>query len=257
MILCREQAMGRYFAKDYAGEPFQIFSTSHWVVIAIVIFVNLYFFYTACRQTVGFQKSLGFILALILLVNEAGWNVWNAVIGEWTIQTHLPFHLCTVMVFLSAIMLLTRNYTLYEAVYFAGIGGAAQALLTPNIGIYGYPHYRFFEQMVSHASILTAAVYMTTIGGYRPTWKSIPRVFIALNIYLEFVGIVNQLLGSNYLYLAHKPQTPSLLDYLGPWPWYILAGQFICLLTFVLLYAPFAIKDRISKNACVFTDCQS
>jgi hypothetical integral membrane protein (TIGR02206 family) len=240
--------MGYYFAKNYTGEPFHIFSTPHLIVITLVVFVNSYFICAARRDVTGFHKSIGFILAMILLVNEAGWNLWNAAIGEWTIQTNLPFHICTVMVYLSAIMLLTKNYTLYEYVYFAGIGGAAQALLTPNIGIYGYPHYRFFEQMISHTSIITAAVYMTTVGGCRPYWKSMLRVFVALNVYLVFVGIINKLIGSNYMFIMHKPETPSLLDYLGPWPWYIFGGQLICLLTFILLYTPFAVKDMMTPK---------
>jgi hypothetical integral membrane protein (TIGR02206 family) len=240
--------MGNYFAKNYSGEPFHIFGTPHLIVIAIVIFVNAYFIYAARREITEFHKSIGLILAIVLLVNEAGWNIWNAAIGEWTIQTKLPFHLCTIMVFLSAIMLLTKSYTLYEYVYFAGIGGAAQALLTPNIGAYGFPHYRFFEQMISHASIITAAIYMTTIGGFRPYRKSMLRVFVAMNIYLVVVGFINKLIGSNYMFVAHKPETPSLLDYLGPWPWYIVGGQLICLVTFIFLYAPFAFKDMVAKR---------
>jgi hypothetical integral membrane protein (TIGR02206 family) len=160
------------------------------------------------------------------------------------------------MVWLSAAMLLTRSYTIYEVAYFAGIGGAAQALLTPDIGIYGYPHYRFFQSVISHGSIITAAVYMTTVAGYRPRWKSLLRVFIVLNVYLAFVGVVNKLLGSNYMFIARKPDSASLLDLLGLWPWYIVAGQAICLVTFLLLYMPFEINDRMGsrKQAGAFVD---
>jgi hypothetical integral membrane protein (TIGR02206 family) len=91
--------------------------------------------------------------------------------------------------------------------------------------------------------IVTAAVYMTTVEGYRPCWKSFRRVAVLGNLYMAFIGLVNWLLGSNYMFIARKPDTPSLIDVLGPWPWYILSLEAIALVVFLALYAPFVIRD--------------
>jgi len=48
---------------------------------------------------------------------------------------------------------------------------------------------------------------------------------------------------SNYMFIAHKPDTPSLLDVLGPWPWYILSAEAVGLAVGLLLYLPFALRD--------------
>jgi hypothetical integral membrane protein (TIGR02206 family) len=124
-----------------------------------------------------------------------------------------------------------------------GIGAATQALLTPDAGIYGFPHFRFFEIFISHGAIVTAAIYMTVVERYRPYWKSILHVVIWLNVYMVFVGFVNTLIGSNYMWIARKPDFPWLLDVLGPWPWYILSMEAIGLIVCLLLYLPFAIQD--------------
>jgi hypothetical integral membrane protein (TIGR02206 family) len=63
------------------------------------------------------------------------------------------------------------------------------------------------------------------------------------------VGIVNALLGSNYLFIAHKPATASLLDVLPPWPWYLPILEAIALVLIGLLYLPFAIRDLKAKRA--------
>ena len=132
--------------------------------------------------------------------------------------------------------------------YFAGIGGGIQALATPDLGIYGFPHFRFFQTFISHGLIVTSAIYMTVVEGFRPTWKSLLRVAIWLNIYVVVVFFINNAIGSNYLMINGKPATPSLLDLLPDWPIYILYMEGIGVITFLLLYLPFAIKDRRNQH---------
>ncbi len=88
---------------------------------------------------------------------------------------------------------------------------------------------------------------MTVVEGFRPTWKSLLRVALWINVYMAVVFGVNMLIGSNYLFVAHKPPTASLLDLLPPWPWYILWMEAIGLVMCLILYLPFAIKDWRAK----------
>ena len=129
-----------------------------------------------------------------------------------------------------------------------GIGGAIQAVITPEAGIYGFPHYRVFQTLVAHGAIVTAGIFMTVVEGFRPTWGSFKRTVIWLNVYALFVTGINLLIGSNYLYTIHKPTTASLIDFLGPWPYYLLALEGIAILLCFLLYLPWLIKDRRSKH---------
>lgn len=243
--------MEEFFALDYHGAPFELFGTAHLIALGVVLAINLLIITYRKQFTPQFQKSFRIGLATILLVDEAAWHAWNYFTGQWTIQTMLPLHLCSILVFASAYMLLTRNYRIYEFAYFLGIGGALQALLTPDAGIYGYPHFRFFQVIISHGSIVTAAIYMTFVEGYRPYLSSLKRVFIWTNIYMVGVFILNQVIGSNYLFIAHKPETASLIDVLGPWPWYILSLEALGAVMCLILYLPFAISDMRKKQVPV------
>jgi len=241
--------MGEFFAKDYSGAPFQLFGTPHLIALGVVLLVNLCLFYWRDRMPERVRRGFRYGVAALLIVDELAWHLWNLSIGQWTIQTMLPLHLCSVFVFLSAVMLVTKSYAIYEFAYFLGISGALQALLTPDAGMYGFPHFRFFQVIVSHGSIVTAAIYMTVVEGYRPTWRSLRRVALWGNLYMVGVGLLNALIGSNYLFIAHKPETASLLDLLPPWPWYILFIEGLAFFLFMFLYLPFALRDWRQRAA--------
>jgi hypothetical integral membrane protein (TIGR02206 family) len=239
--------MSQYFAWMYIGEPFRLFGTAHLVALAVIGGVGLGLPWLRGRD--GAQRGFRYGLAGLLLVNEASWHVWHWINGQWSVQTMLPLHLCSVLVFSSAALMITQRYGLFEFAYFMGIGGALQALLTPDLTIHGFPHYRFWQTFISHGGIVLAALYMVWVAGYRPTWRSLVRVMVGMNLYMALVGMVNWWLGSNYLFIAHKPETPSLLDMLGPWPWYILSLEALGLAICLLLMLPFARPVRRMQPA--------
>ncbi|MBI5295976.1 MAG: TIGR02206 family membrane protein [Chloroflexi bacterium] len=234
--------MGQFFTGDYQGAAFALFDPAHLAVLLAVVLLNVLLlrFKGADERT---RHAIRWTMAIILWVNEFAWHAWNYAVGRWTIQTMLPLHLCSVLVWVGALMLVTKNYRIYEFAYLLGISGALQALLTPDLGIYGFPHFRFFQTFISHGLIVTAAIYMTTVEGFRPTWKSLGRVALWANVYMVIVFFINRAIGSNYLMVNGRPATPSLLDLLPDWPVYILYMEAIGLVCFLLLYLPFAITD--------------
>ena len=150
-------------------------------------------------------------------------------------------------------MLITKSYAIFELAYFMGIGGALQALLTPDAGTYGFQHFYLNQFFIAHGSIVIASAYMAIVEGYIPTWVSIKKVFVFMNIFMVLVTVINLVIGSNYLYTLHKPNAPTLLDYLGPWPLYILSAEGVALIMFLLLYLPYMFgagkSSRSSKIA--------
>src|SRR5215216_7812755 len=235
-----------FFVADYHGSPFEMLGSMHLAALATLVVLNL-FLLLFRNASDGTKATVRWLLALLLVGNEIAWHYWNYVYGTWTIQTMLPLHLCSLLVWTGAFMLMTKNYRVYEFMYFMGIAGAIQALATPGIGIYGFPHFVFFQYFLSHGLIITSAIYMTAVEGFRPTWKSLIRVAIWMNIYVVIIYFINSAIGSNYLMINYKPSTPSVLDLLPEWPIYILYMELIGLISIVLLYLPFVVKDLRSR----------
>ncbi len=234
-------ALRNLWSKDYSGRPFVLFGAPHLTALALVAALNLGWLVLGPSLGGEARVWIRVTMAVVLLVNEAVYHLWTLTNGQWNVQTMLPLHLCSLLVYLSALMLLTGNPYVYEFCYFLGGGGAIQALLTPDAGRYGFPHVRFFTTFISHTLLFSAPLYMTLVEGYRPEWLSIVRVSAELLALMPAVGLVNWRLGSNYMYLARRPDTPSLIDKLGPWPWYLLPLFALGVATMLLLYLPFAL----------------
>jgi len=235
--------MEQFFTSHYTGAAFELFGPPHVAFLAVVVLACVLVYIFRDRFSPRQKSRMRWFLAVWLVVNELAFHAWNMYYGLWTAQTHLPLHICSIMVFASAYMLVTRNATIYEFSYFLGIGAAMQALLTPDAGIYGFPHFRFFQTLTAHGLIVFSAIYMTAVEKFRPYPKSLLRVFIGMNLYIALIYVVNSIIGSNYLYIMGKPAAASLIDILGPWPWYILSMEAVGVTICLVLYLPFFLKD--------------
>jgi hypothetical integral membrane protein (TIGR02206 family) len=236
----------QFFSKDYTGPGFVLFGTIHLITLLVVVLVIFLLtrFKGADEKT---REKVRWTLAIMIWISEGSWHLWNIAVGTWTIQTMLPLHMCSVLIWLTGFMLIYKNYSIYEFVYFLGIGGALQALLTPDVGIYAFPHFRYIQTFMSHGLLVGAGVYMTVVEGFRPTWKSIVRIFAIANIYMVIVFFINLAIGSDYLWINAKPPMASVMDMLPAWPWYIPWLEVLALVTCLLLYIPFIIKDWVAK----------
>src|SRR5512137_2817853 len=128
------KTVSQYFAYDYLGTPFILFGTCHLAALLVILLINL--------AMLGFRRAsdktrliVRWTMAIILWLDEASWHVWNLYWGHWTVD-QLPLHICSLLIWLTGFMLIFKSYRIYEFAYFIGIGGAMQALLTPDAGIY-------------------------------------------------------------------------------------------------------------------------
>lgn len=233
------------FFEPGSENVFQLFSAVHLLTLCVfaAVIVSIFLFRKTLRNEYA-NRTARIGLFLILIISEISLQVWLWWSGHWAYQYSLPLHLSSISLILSAILLLTRNYRLFEVTYFAGVGSALQAMITPDISLYTFPHYRYIHFFVSHGGTVIANLFMVFVAGFKPTGRSLWRAFLWLNGYTIIIFIVNFLIEGNYMYISEKPVNPSLIDYLGPWPWYILSLELITLLTFSILYLPFWVMNK-------------
>ena len=187
------------------------------------------------------QRRVGKSLAIVMLLHEFGKIYLRVAVLELPLRESLPLHLCGAALILTAILLWRHSYRVYEVAYFWALGGSIPALLTPDIPV-NFPHPAFLAFFAGHGLILLGVMYATLVYQFRPQLRSVGLAIGATIGYALIMIPVNLTLDTNYLYLCHKPAQASIMDYLGPWPWYVLSLLLLAVVLCWLCYLPFAFR---------------
>jgi len=183
------------------------------------------------------------VLAGVLVVDAVSWWVYLLGGGQpgSRLALSLPLQLCDAAIFIAAVALWTRHPLLIEVTYFWGLAGTIQALLTPDLPQH-FPSYPYLQYYIAHGGVVAAALVLVVGLRQHPRRWSVVWVAGLTLGYAALVGVVDAATGANYMYLRSKPPSPTMLDALGSWPWYILAATLIAVTLFALLDAPFRLR---------------
>ena len=179
-------------------------------------------------------------LAALLVAAEVGWWIYLAAThaSRAELAYALPFQLCDAAIFVSALALWRRQQLLVEITYFWGLAGTIQAIFTPDLPHY-FPTFPFLQYYVAHGGVVAAALFL--VVGLRQWPRRHAYIWIAgLTIaYAALVGLLDLVTSADYMYLRAKPASATLLDVMGPWPWYIGFAAAVGFTLFFILDVPF------------------
>jgi hypothetical integral membrane protein (TIGR02206 family) len=216
---------------------FLLFGPVHLGILASVVILGAIFAIVQRRLAAG-SSWLRIGLAWAILVDTVIWYAWMATHGEHIYPSKLPLELCDASLGLAIIALFTLSPLVFDVVYYTASAGTAMALLTPNLWE-PFPSFGTVQFFVAHGLTLSAVLYLLWSGQMRPRPGSPIRAMIFVNLWAVVAGTADWLFTTDFMYLRAKPQNASLLDLLGPWPWYILAAEAVAFCLFLLLYLPF------------------
>jgi hypothetical integral membrane protein (TIGR02206 family) len=222
---------------------FRAFSAQHICVLSLICAIGALVAWGSRRLTDSGRTHLGRALGWFLIAYAIVMYLHLGLSGEFGANWALPFELCHWVLIACAVTLFRPNQLASEIAYYWGLGGTLQAILTPDIGS-GFPSWDFIMFFWGHAGALLAILFLIAAREFWPRPGSTLRMLLALNVYGIVAGLIDITFGWDYGYLCQKPSRPSLLDYLGPWPWYILSLEVLALAAFFLLSLPWIFLDR-------------
>jgi hypothetical integral membrane protein (TIGR02206 family) len=226
---------------------FQTFGRQHLVMLAIIAAMCFFVAWKNRSLEESGRKWMGRLIGFVLLSYALFFYIQQAIAGELAWEYSLPLELCNLVLIACIISMFRPNNFITEVAYFWGLGGVVQATVTPDLAR-GFPSLDFVLFFWSHGATLVAITFLISGRGFRPRKGCILRMMIALNLYGLVVGTIDAIGGWNYGYLRHKPAVPSLLDYLGPWPWYLVSLEAVAFVTFLILLLPWRLYEASTQS---------
>jgi hypothetical integral membrane protein (TIGR02206 family) len=221
----------------------ELFGMTHLALLGVIGLIALALA-SLCRTGRIPARPLRLILGVALALNELIWWWFRYSHEGFRFPVNLPLQLCDVTIWSTVIACLTLAPAIVEFTWFAGLAGAAMALLTPDLWS-PWPSYPAIYFFIAHGGIVAGAILL--VGG-----RIVPirrgamwRAFALLTLFAAFVGAFNAIFDTNYMYLCRKPANGTLLDRMGPWPVYLGSAAAAALVLFWLLGLPV----RVSASA--------
>jgi hypothetical integral membrane protein (TIGR02206 family) len=160
----------------------------------------------------------------------------------------VPLQLCDLAELTAAYALWTHRKWAFALTYYWGLPLSSQALITPDLNAPDFPSHSFLTFFALHLLVVWAAIYLTWGYGMRPGWRSYRFAVITTLTWGAVTMIFNAITGSDYGFLNGKPANGSMLDFLGPWPSYVLAEVVIVGVIWALMTWPWERKQRSTSS---------
>ncbi len=225
-----------------------ILSPEYFVPLGLLVVATVLLCVAARRAPGPWIRAVAPIIAFTIVVAELSWQPYVLANHSWSVATSLPVQLCDVGGFVAAAALLWRHLVLVEVAYFWGLGGTLQAVLTPDLQDHHFPSFPYVQFYVTHDLVILAALFLVVGLGLLPRPGAVRRIYLLTLGFAVVVGLIDLVTGGNYMYLR-VPAPGSLLEVMGPWPWYIATGAVLTLVVLVILDAPFRLSRLCGHDA--------
>jgi hypothetical integral membrane protein (TIGR02206 family) len=215
----------------------RLWSTEHIAALVATAAVAGLLVWGARRWGDAWTVPVGRGLTAVILGGFVCEQLTYALRGQWTIAVNLPLQLTDAVTLASLAALWRPDVALLvELVYFWALSASLQAVVTPDLG-QPFPDVLFFTYFATHAGAVVAACLLVFGARRVPRPGAVRRVYAITAAWAALAAAATLLTGGNYMFLRRKPAHGSLLDFVGPWPVYIVAGAALGLVMFVALAA--------------------
>lgn len=228
--------MALLFAAIVFGD-LSLLGIAHLAILAGVALVGVALALVQRRLQRG-TKALRLGIGAVLLAETLAWYAYQLVLRQPLFPDHLPLELCDFTLVLDLAVLFTGSEAVFDIAYYLALAGTSMALITPDLWE-SFPSLATCQFFFAHGLVVASVLYLAGSGQMRPRAGSVGRAMLVLNLWASVAGGFDARFKTNYMYLLRKPPNASLLNLLGPWPWYIAGAEVLALVLFALLYLPF------------------
>ena len=215
------------------------FMSTNWIItVACVIALIFMVLYVGHKLPASKKETYAKFLAALMI----GFFIINHsllfFLGKWEISKELPVHLCSISGLICCfIMFIPKNKRqfLFEFLFYCGIIGGIQAIFTPLLDDYGGYNFFYIQFFFKHAMIIVFPIYLRNNLGMKLTKFSWLKTYFALNVLMILLIQLNNILGSNYMYVNVPPAVDNPMV-IGEWPTYLYWWELFVLILILLVF---------------------
>jgi hypothetical integral membrane protein (TIGR02206 family) len=214
---------------------FEQYGPSHWSVIAVFAVVAVLLVRLGRRQSESQARRFGRVVGVITAAIYAAVLVYTLVPPS---LDSVPLQLTDLATVACAYAWWAQRQWAYALTYYWGLVLSTQALISPALQSPDFPDYRFLAFWAIHLLVVWAAIYLTWGRGMRPDWRDYKFAIAVTVVWAAMTFTFNKFADTNFGFLNHKPSTASLLDVMGPWPWYVVIAAGLVFTVWTLMTWP-------------------
>lgn len=182
------------------GLGFSHFSPLHlfWLALCALLAVGCCLLY----RSLGLRgrRRMRWILTALLVGDEIWKTAWLAALGLYT-HSYLPFHLCSINIFLILLFTVKPNKTVGNFLYGICLPAAAAALLFPTWTKLPFWNFMHLHSFSVHILLFIIPLMLTVGGDIKPDVRVLPKcLLLLLGLGLIAKG-ANLLWRTNFMFL--------------------------------------------------------
>ncbi len=216
---------------------FTTFSFPHIVTLLLFLMICLAMIFFR-KNLQPYQSFIKWLLFSLLIICEISQHTWLILTNQWEVGD-LPLQVCSLSTFLALYLFLKNNQKAFNLLYFTGTLPAILSMVTPDL-VYQFPHFRFLKYFLQHSVIPLSVLYFILFENYRVPKSAIVKSFLTLNMIALPIFFLNQLLDTNFFFLASPSETETLLSFFGSGIWYYINLEIAAILVLLITYWPMA-----------------
>jgi len=196
------------------------------------------------------ESIIRYIIGGTLIVIQLSYYIWSAYVGKLSLVNNLPLGVCTINIFVSIYIILSKNVKVFNIIYFWGLG-AILSVVFPDMS-FGPDRYRYYQFFYAHMMFLWIYMYMIFVHGYRPGLKDFRNSAVLLFIIAVCIALpLSFILDHNYMFMLNAGGTPlEILEPLGQ-TIYVIGTVLVMLVIMAIYYSPiyfFVIRKEKNLN---------
>lgn len=232
------------------GLGFSLYGGVHlcWLAAAVTLTVVCCIVYGKMSQR-G-KSCMKKAIAVLLLADELFKLIPMLILGRFKLS-YLPFHLCSINLFLIAWHAWKPVKMIENFLYTVCIPGALAALLFPSWTSLPAANYMVIHSFTVHILLFLYPVMLSANREIKPRLKELTRSLVLLAAFAVLAFVLNQLWGTNFMFLSSADEGNPLYWFGQNWGSHLLGFPVIITAVILVMYAPIEIYHMIKTKSKV------